>query len=71
MYGDSEFIFNETFDLMVGLPYRDKVELTVFNFFPAKNVLLGRTHIPLNHIQRGVNNQLQLPIISEMGTKAS
>lgn len=69
--GESEFVFCESFDLVVGLPSKEKVELIVMRYYPARNIEVGRTAAALNTVDTQEENQLELALIDHAGTKAA
>lgn len=66
---ETNYVFDETFDLTVGLPQLDKVEVIMMNVLPAKNVEIGRTQVQLDRLPCGQRAVLHLPIVSEVGTQ--
>ncbi|KAG5490589.1 hypothetical protein JKF63_00709 [Porcisia hertigi] len=68
--GRSEFIFGENFDLTVGLPQYDKVELILMRYYPSKQVELGRTQVELRALKVG-ENTMELSLVRGAGTKAA
>ncbi|KPA81481.1 putative C2 domain protein [Leptomonas pyrrhocoris] len=69
--GEAEFVFCESFDLMVGLPSREKVELIVMRYSPSKNIVVGRTAASLDDVERQEKNDLELALVDHSGTKAA
>lgn len=69
--GTTECVFCESFELVVGLPEIEKVDLILMRFYPSSSEELGRTQISLSNIQKGVNNVMQLALVSEGGTKCA
>ncbi|KPI88443.1 hypothetical protein ABL78_2456 [Leptomonas seymouri] len=69
--GTSEFVFCESFDLVVGLPNREKVELIIMRYYPSKNVEVGRNATSLDTVVRQEANEFELTLVSSGGTKAA
>ncbi|KAK7200515.1 putative C2 domain protein [Novymonas esmeraldas] len=69
--GRGECVFCETFDLAVGLPLREKVELILMRYYPSKRVELGRTQLELRTLRRAEENTMELALVSNVGTKSA
>ncbi|CBZ38890.1 hypothetical protein, conserved [Leishmania donovani] len=69
--GHSECVFGESFDLIIGLPQQEKVELILMRYYPSKQVELGRTQLELRALRRAEENSMELALVSNAGTKAA
>ncbi|ORC90366.1 uncharacterized protein TM35_000081640 [Trypanosoma theileri] len=70
-WGTGEHVFMETFDMKIGLPDKEEVQLIVFvvKKESALSSEIGRTVIPLKSIIRGEETQLKLPLVNQANTK--
>ncbi|KAG5464283.1 hypothetical protein LSCM1_00464 [Leishmania martiniquensis] len=69
--GGSECVFRESFDLVVGLPQQEKVELILLRYYPSRQVELGRTQLELRALRQGEENTMELALVSNAGTKSA
>ncbi|KAG5488854.1 hypothetical protein JIQ42_00472 [Leishmania sp. Namibia] len=69
--GDSECVFRESFNLVVGLPQQEKVELILMRCYPSKQVELGRTQLELRALRKAEENIMELALVSKAGTKSA
>ncbi|KAH9578264.1 C2 domain [Trypanosoma melophagium] len=70
-YGEGEHVFMESFDLKVGLPEKEEVQLIVFLVKQDSSVIseVGRTVLPLKSIIRGEETQIKLPLVNQASSK--
>ncbi|GET93527.1 hypothetical protein, conserved [Leishmania tarentolae] len=69
--GRSVCVFCESFNLIIGIPEKEKVELILMRYYPSRQVELGRTQLGLRSLRRGEENILELDLVRNAGTKAA
>nr|CCM20020.1 hypothetical protein, conserved [Leishmania guyanensis] len=66
-----ECVISESFDLVVGLPQQENVELILMRYYPSKQVELARTQVELGTLRQAEENLMELALVSHAGTKAA
>ncbi|PWV17219.1 hypothetical protein C3747_19g145 [Trypanosoma cruzi] len=71
--GGGEYVFLEAFDVPIGLPEKEEVQLIVIvlDEGSAVGTEMGRTVIPLQYIFRGKETRLKLPLVYKAQTSVA